>query len=248
MHTRNRKLWRLVTATAFAFGLAGPIVPKAEANQDLFYFLPMAKASANGEVGVSDFDALISGQLGDDLPRKAQASETSSGTGYATAEASDNQFVATAACSGFGGADARAFIEFVVHDPQARGLVKVNLGSKMAGTPDKNLKGAVSVGGPPVDFGASDALVGVRVAPGGSPFMITLADDGSIFSLEYPLPLSGDYDLFDASASAQCMVDGCRWRKIVRLNQTVIDGGEGDGPLATLNLSRPSASCRDCPS
>lgn len=234
---RNRKLWRLVAAMTLAIGSAAPIAPKAEATQDLFYLLPMASANALGESPVFDFDALISGQLGDDLPRRAQASQTSGGTGHAASEASDNHFVATAVSGGFGGAVARAFIEFVVNDPQARGLVKVNLGAKLASAPDKNLKGVVSVGGPPNDFSSSDGFVAVRVAPGGAPFMITRADDGTIVALEWPLPPFGDYDLFEASARVQCMVDGCRWWKVVRLNQTVIEAGEGDGSFATLDLS-----------
>src|SRR5438067_7885959 len=121
MKTTNRKLWRLVTAMTFALVLASPIARKAEADQNRLYMLPMADARAFGEVVEHDFDALILDELGDLIPRQAYAFEKNIGTSTAFAEASENQFVVKASSGGYGSADARAFMEFVVRDPEARG-------------------------------------------------------------------------------------------------------------------------------
>ena len=67
MNTTNRKRKPLITALALALVLAAPIPLRAEASQVQSYTLPMVSAQAFGASGtfVWDFDALISGGLGD---------------------------------------------------------------------------------------------------------------------------------------------------------------------------------------
>ncbi len=236
----TRTPWPLVSAVTLLLALASPMARQARADQNFFYALPMVDARAVAENGgVEEFDALLDGQLGDVLPRNAHAN---SGGGFAQGEASDNQFVATAASSGFGAAITRAYMEFVVHDPQSRGLVKVDVSSKLSSIQGRGFKGAVSVGRPPTKLTQADAGVAVRVAPAASPFMISFTDDGKIASLEFPVPASNDGDLFAASAHAECGYDEkqapkCRWGRSVSVNNRPIDGGEGDGGSVTLDAA-----------
>src|SRR5262245_50492513 len=127
MKTTNRKRWHLVRAMTLTLVLAAPMAPKAEADRTTFYELPMVLAQAAGANDfVEDFEAaLVDGQDHFLLAPKAGAD---SGSSHAWGEAGDNKFVARAGSSGLGTAITRAFMEFVIYDPQARGLIKVNLG------------------------------------------------------------------------------------------------------------------------
>jgi hypothetical protein len=124
MNTTNRKRRHLVTAVSLALVLAAPFPSPAEASQLRFYDLPMVDAKALGETLAWEFDALISGQIEDLLPRTARANN---GSAFAEGEASTNAFWATAVSGGSGAAVTRSYVQFVIRDPQARGLVKVNL-------------------------------------------------------------------------------------------------------------------------
>jgi hypothetical protein len=223
-----------------ALALASPMAQPARADQNFFYELPMVDARAFAETGYTeDFEALIDGQIGDVLPRRAVAN---SGSGFAQGEATDDQFVATAASSGFGAAITRAFVEFVVRDPQSRALVKVDIGSKLSAIQGRGFKGAVTVGPPPTHLTQADAGIAVRVTPSASPFMVSFTDDDRIGSIEFPVPALPDYDVFAANAQAACFYDDkdalkCRWGRSVFVNNHPIDGGEGDGSTATLDVS-----------
>src|SRR4051812_13759827 len=141
MNMTNRKRKPLITAVALALVLAAPIHLRAEASQVRSYTLPMVSAQALGASGTTawDFDALISGGLGDLLPRGALANGDGA---FAAGEASDNDFVARAHSAGFGGAITRSYMPFVIHDPQGRGSVKLNVSSKFSANQNKGFKGA----------------------------------------------------------------------------------------------------------
>ena len=248
MNTTNRKRRHLVTAVSLALVLAAPIPSGAEASQLRFYDLPMVDAKASAETTAWEFDALISGQIEDLLPRTARANN---GSAFADGEASTNEFWATAVSGSSGAAITRSYVQFVIRDPQARGLVQVNLSSKLSSTADKGFKGAVSVGPPPSRLSQSDATVRVRVVPGGGPYMISYTNDGWLESIEYPEPMLSDYDVFSASAQAQCYNDGpddapmvkCQWQRSVYVNNRPVDAAEGSGGSVNLNVS-PALSVR----
>ena len=249
MNTTNRKRKPLITAVALALVLAAPIPLRAEASQVHSYALPMVSAEALGASGVPvwDFDALIDG-LGDLLPTGALANGDGA---FASGEASDNDFVARAHSAGFGAAITRSYMRFVIHDPQARGSVKLNVSSKLSANQNKGFKGAVSIGPPPTTTSQSDATVYVRVVPSGSAFMISFADDGRIDGLEYPEPPFADNDVFFANAQVQCYYDGpdgaavvkCDWQKSMLVNNQVVEAANGSGSGVSLNAT-PTLSIR----
>jgi hypothetical protein len=241
MKTNSWRLWHLVTSITLALVLASPMAAKAEANQNLFYMLPMVFAQGWGnESYLPVFDALILGQIGDVLPRRAEAN---TGDSFARGEASDNEFVAIAVSSGAvsSAAQTRAYMEFVIHDPQSRGLVKVDISSKLSSTSGKGVKGAASVGPPPGLTSYSDAGVRVRVVPASSPFMVSFTDAGKIASLEFPEPPSSAYDLFSAAAQVECGYPNfvtlkCVWLKNTFVNNRLINAEDGDGSRVTLEV------------
>src|SRR5947208_15049134 len=110
MKTTNWKRRNLITAVTLALVLAAPIPPRAEASQLRFYDLPMVDAKALGETQTWEFDALISGQIEDLLPRTARANN---GSAYAAGEASTNEFWATAVSGGSDAAITRSYVQFV---------------------------------------------------------------------------------------------------------------------------------------
>lgn len=75
--------------------------------------------------------------------------------------------------------------------------------------------------------------------------MISYTNDGWLDYIEYPVPALGDYDLFSASAQAQCYNDGpndapevkCQWQRRVYVNNWPSDTAEGSGGSVTLNVS-----------
>ena len=250
MNTTNWKRRHLVTAVTLALVLAAPIPLRAEASQVQSYTLPMVSAQALGASGtfVWDFDALIYGGLDHLLPRGALANGDGA---FAAGEANDNDFVARAHSAGFGGAITRSYMPFVIHDPQGRGSVKLNVSSKLSANQNKGFKGAVSIGPPPTQTSQSDATVYVRVVPSGSAFMISFADDGRIDGLEYPEPPFSDNDVFLASAQVQCYYDWpdgaavvkCDWQKSMWVNNQVVEAANGSGSGVSLNAT-PTLSIR----
>jgi hypothetical protein len=75
--------------------------------------------------------------------------------------------------------------------------------------------------------------------------MISYTNDGWLDSVEYPEPLLPDYDVFSASAQAQCYNDGpddapavkCQWQRRVYVNNRASDAAEGSGGSVILDVS-----------
>lgn len=230
MNTTSAKRWLVLTTLATA--LATPIAPNAEA-EDLFYDVPMSIAEAEGD---KDFYAVTPGQVSN-----RPYTEAENNGGYAYAQPSDNQFTAVAAGAYPSGGDARAFMGFVVRDPQARGQVLLNVSSKLV---DRGFKGVAAATAPAYGFG-NLSVVSVRVAPSAGPYMISYDDNGNLTFFEYPLPAQTSYDALRAYAWASCGWDGpeesavltCRTQKAVIVQEQVVEYEDGYGPSVTLDAA-----------
>ena len=242
MSITKQKRWRqLLAAMTSALVLTTAIGSKAEATEDLLYLLPMVVANAGDGINPAelDFDAMILGEVLGDI-REAHANR---GAGDGRAEAALNHFYAKALGTGPGGADARAFMEFVIHDPQARDLVKVRVGTKLASSTDRAFKGGATAAAPLTVNGSSSAGVSVRIAPNHSPFMVSFKDDGTVDHLEYPLPLLSNDDLYVAAAQVLCYYDGpedapvltCQSDKGVYVNNVPVLGEQRASSTVQLN-------------